>query len=238
MIEVKVFSSNNSPGISQFLYPVTKFELENLKPKVLDDYDHSYFYYDAKTFSAKVRWFNKNGEIQLCGSGAYAVAKYLLQKFSANKVHLITCQNNLSAYSKNSLTHLVLPLIVYDKVEKVFGASVYSYEERGLYFFHLKEKDLLVNVNWQDYYEKLGSPHNIHGIGFFCLEKDKGWVRYFVPWHGREEDYVTGSIHQYLGIIASRQLNLDLIHWQQLSTSPGELKVEVLQSQAIITEVR
>ena len=52
---------------------------------------------------------NKNGAVQLCGSGAYGLALHILNQSTASEITFKTESIHLKAYKENGLIILELP---------------------------------------------------------------------------------------------------------------------------------
>ncbi|MDA8793276.1 hypothetical protein N9N67_08520, partial [Bacteriovoracaceae bacterium] len=154
MIKLSVFSSDKTPGVDQYLHPVREGELKEISPKITDQFDHSFFFFNQKTNTVNVRWFNHHGEIQLCGSGAYATSKYIFEKYELSEINLKTQSKTLKANNINGVTSLSLPLIAFEHREKRSPNNmIYSYPSRGIYLIQVADEKSLIGSRWQDLFK-------------------------------------------------------------------------------------
>ena len=103
----------------------------------------------------------------------------------------------------------------------------------GIYLLHLQDENLLQSDRWIETYLKQQALAGIHAFCAFVWddESGRGVLRYFVPWHGRDEDYVTGSIHQYLTPLVNELYKKKEQIWTQLSASGGRIESACLNGQ-------
>ncbi len=237
---VNVFKNNSKPGICQYLHIFDDKESllsEFEKSRVKDEFDHSYICRDSDE-SIFILWKNKAGEIQLCGSGAFASSWYYLKNNDISKLK-INCKNiQLTAIEQYNQTCLLMPSLISRFCKNTFFGSLFVNEASGIYLMDLKDKDTLNRDDWVEYICNEDKPVNIHGFCVFSWEpkSNLGTLRYFTPWHGRNEDYVTGSIHQYLNPLISKRYNKPHVQtWFQHSLFSGVVKTTSFENGVVLT---
>jgi predicted PhzF superfamily epimerase YddE/YHI9 len=224
-ILIKAFTSQVQTGSPQHLHFFkTESEMNKAAESIVitDNFDHSFVYLDSKD-KVIVTWKNKAGTIQCCGSAAYSLAWLLIKTGNTNKLSINSKHYELSAYLDKEGPILELPKRLPINIKKTTDNCLYVDKPTGIYLLEINEAVQLKNDSWvKDYLEK-EQLEDIHGfcIFYWNKEKRKGKLRYFTPWHGRDEDYVTGSIHQYLSPLIQAKYLASQQEWHQLSTNPG-----------------
>lgn len=177
---------------------------------------------------------NKNGPIQFCGSATYAASNIILNELKINEISLILDNNSMRSFYENGEVILEFDH-KFKKDNFLFENDYFIHKDSGIFFQELTEKSELLNDNYLNriisFWEK--NSIDIHGACFFHYA-DIGSIRYFIPWHGRDEDYITGSIHQYLTPYISHFKKRNEQIWHQLSSSPGILYSKVLDDKVQI----
>lgn len=257
---IRTFCGEHQPGSLQIIHFLSSDEQARSaaqSSKITDEFDHG-FVYLSSTDTASVHWRNKAGEIQLCGSGAYALAWMMLQHEQVTQAQLHTAYRTLIAtsfagkvhssagVSANTAAHVpcasdanacYLSIPCYHPIELeatkvsvkdfvVEGAGrMFVDRGSGIYLLQLNSMNKLANTAWLTTQTELLSSLDIHGFCAFYWDSknNSGKLRYFVPWHGRDEDYVTGSIHQYLTPLVHDLYGAQTQYWQQVSSSHGSL---------------
>ena len=120
-----------------------------------------------------------------------------------------------------------MPSVEVKKIDQLESGDVFVDKNSGIYFLHLKEADRLVNdifvhAQLKFFTEKYSGL--IHGFCAFTWSENRGAVRYFTPWHGRDEDYVTGSMQRYLTPLAFKLFGVESQEWTQRSHSGGLIR--------------
>lgn len=238
-IEIKVFGADDPlTGVIQVLHPIKELkEFDDFK--VFDERDHTFFV-QSDSDAITCRWKNKAGEIQFCGSGAFALCWYLLKVSKRSELKLNVLNQSLNASIKNDVVILTTQKASSSKVKTKLPYSTFFNLESGIYMVEVSntqvlqdpiEKDLILKTLEKE------SEGNIHGLCIFNLLDFYGELRYFSPWHGRSEDYVTGSIHKYLAPVINEYYGRERVFWKQLSSSPGELESWVRGDQVLISGI-
>ena len=225
---IDVFLTDKKPGSPQYLHFFSTQEkmLHSFNDYLVEnEFDHSFIFVD-KSHETHILWKNKDGPIQFCGSGAFAASAFLMKKYDLNQLKLTTPNLELKSYIENGKCRLEMPAKSCSMIKKMNTGDLYVNKETGIFLLLLKEKSLLTNNDWISQLKQELNKENIHGLCLFYWNEneDSGYLRYFVPWHGRDEDYVTGSIHQYLTSLIHQQTGKKNQHWVQGSSLPGELQ--------------
>lgn len=227
---VHSFTDESSPGSPQYLHffnEKSDWEKACSSLTFSDEFDHSIIYRSSESIFL-VQWLNKDGIIQFCGSAAYALAWYAGFEIEMDTVGIHTRHLDLVARKESLQMELNFPEKLVHPLKEILGYPVYGSENDGIYFFDLTKKPgQLKALEIKPFINALQENGNIeiHGLCLFDLSNPKGpnELRYFTPWHGRDEDYVTGSIHQYLTPLVHRIKTEKSQNWRQLSSSPGTL---------------
>ncbi len=216
------------PSLAEF---VASFE----RTEVTDDRDHSFVYFEKDC--AYVRWKNKAGEIQVCGSGAYAVAYFFLTHTEYSQVSLVSKYIELAALrTKNDKVSLSLPIRIPVPCDPIGDHEAFMDSDSGIFFVRLESERDLIDFNFHTFKKFLDPLEEIHGLCMFFWNEAEafGSVRYFCPWHGRDEDSVTGSIHMYLTPLIQKLFGVDQQRWTQLSKNGGELQSMIIENSVIL----
>lgn len=219
---VHAFCSDKDPGSPQYLHLYASYE-EMLssyeQANVNDEWDHSHLY--IKEDNVHIRWKNKKGPIYFCGSGAYAAICFLIEKNKLKKLTLISNDQKFSVKQEHQI-QLEIPSYHSEHLLEREEGNLFHHSKSGIYLFQVRNENDLLN---EDLIKELKDQPEIHGlcVYYWDREKKEGALRYFVPWHGRDEDYVTGSIHQYLTPLVAGLWDAPHQRWRQMSSSPGIL---------------
>ncbi len=226
-ILVQTFNSKLSSGSPQKLHFFkNEIEMQNsfIKYQIKDELDHSFVCFNSKQ-SALVRWKNQAGPIQLCGSAAYALAWIATNHWKLGEFKISSMEYQLNSYLSANGTCLDIPAILPTFINKTEDGLLFLDQRSGIYLLEIQSEEYLVKENWLESYLIKHQLSDIHGFCVFTWDdqKKQGKLRYFTPWHGRNEDYVTGSIHQYLTPLIKNLYAQTKQAWEQLSKSGGEL---------------
>ena len=171
---------------------------------VIDNYiitkDRDYVFYQRRENTFFVRFKNFGGEFSLCGSGLLALAKQLFgrDKFNTDPIVFRTNKDRfIKAKIKDDIVSLELvktPVIKINKNTWRSTSAVYlqNIAKKKLLSLTLEQVKNFPGINrWED---------SIGGYCAFFIEADKKMIhlRYFSPWHGRDEDFATLSIFEHL----------------------------------------
>lgn len=265
-VKIRTFCSSDDnsrktlPGSLQYIHLYSskaRAEFAAANSNVSDGFDHGFVYIESPG-KAYVRWRNIAGEIQFCGSGAYALAWHMLKAETVTQVSLHTIHRTLIADSSGDsaaistnpsikglntascylsipsfhpveVTHFSTKTII-DGLEE--AGHLYVDCTSGIYLLQLNDSETLTDTTWLGSKIEQLSSLDIHGFCAFNWDSEtsSGKLRYFVPWHGRDEDYVTGSIQQYLTSLVHDKYGAQTQHWQQMSSSSGRLLSEYRDS--------
>jgi hypothetical protein len=213
-----------SPQIMHFFESELELETKFDKYQVENEIDHSFIFFNSPN-SAIVKWKNKAGNIQFCGSAAYGISWLVSQFFGAKEFKLYSEKNELSSSTKNGSVYLEIPSILPEALKERDRGNLFLDSESGIYLFQALEESLLLDDQWIKNFLKDDQLLGAHGFCLFFWDKKKntGKLRYFTPWHGRDEDYVTGSIHQYLTPLVHQLYGQSDQSWEQISKNGGRL---------------
>lgn len=193
---------------------------------VNDEYDHSFIYFE-KPALARVLWKNKAGQIQFCGSGAYALAWVIGEVCQLDLFQIHSDCIKLNARHCDEGTFLEFAAKIPDSNVQIMDRKIYFNTASGVYFLCLNNLDEIKNDEFLNNYQLYLAKNfvdNIHGFCAFYWDGVVGHLRYFTPWHGRDEDYVTGSVHQNLTPLVHSLYGAEEQRWIQVSSSKGQLR--------------
>ena len=126
------------------------------------------------------------------------------------------------------------PILKFNSWDRI----IYFNTDSGLFFLSLKNpdeiKDNILLKSYQMYIAERFAG-DVHGFCAFYWYGAAGHLRYFTPWHGREEDYVTGSVHQNLTPLVHSLYNAEEQTWIQLSSSKGQVRSVYLDGKVSIS---
>jgi hypothetical protein len=213
-----------SPQIMHFYESEIELQTNFDKYQVENEIDHSFIYFNSPT-SAIVKWKNKAGNIQFCGSAAYGISWIASQFFGAKEFKLYSEKNKLLSSTKDGAVYLEIPSILPKALKEGERGNLFLDSESGIYLFKALEESLLLDDQWIQNFLKGDQLLGVHGfcLFFWDTKKNTGKLRYFTPWHGRDEDYVTGSIHQYLTPLVNQLYSQANQSWEQVSKNGGRL---------------
>ena len=175
--------------------------------EAIDEYaiskDRDYVFYQQRINTFHVRFKNLGGEFSLCGSGLLALAKYLFshKKFDDNHIIFRTV---LDRFIKAKIVDEVVSLeLVKTPLTKINQNTWLT--NSGVYIQELPndELGLLTIEKVKSFPKDKNLNHLIGGYCAFSIDRDNLHLRYFTPWHGRDEDFATLSVFEHLGDILS-----------------------------------
>ncbi len=233
----RVFSAEGFPGSLQFLHGFSDINEMNTsfeKYYVTDEFDHTFYTKIGET-EYGLRFKNKNGEFSLCGSGAYALAMSL----PPDNLVFKTKSSQILVNTENQKTWIGLEIQNVTEVPAFNARRLFYNEDTGVYLMNAHTKEDLCNSTLINTFVADDEIKQKHGLCVFYCEPNspKAYLRYFSPWHGRDEDYVTGSIHHTLSPLAYKLTHQSKRIWVQNSTSPGIIESEVIESRVWLSEV-
>lgn len=227
----RAFCGKETSGSLQFLHYYKSKELMESDAQsfvVEDAYDHSFVYKESDR--AYVSWKNKAGMIQLCGAASYTLAfEILTQQGEGASLQIISPFCSLRAFYNSGKVFLELPVRKPLFLCSQHFGEVFCFSETGVFLVQLKDREALAKDSFlESCLDFLSEEFKglIHGLCFFHFHSKVGALRYFTPWHGRKEDYVTGSMHSYLAPLINDLFSVSKHMWFQESSSPGVLSVE------------
>ena len=219
-------SLTGSPQVFHFFKSEPELHSFFTQYQVENEMDHSFIYLSSPS-SAQVRWKNKAGPIQFCGSGAYALAWMVSNEFDANEFALSSESREFTSHATAGEVFLEMPNLLPQKVSDSDNdwGHLFLDSDSGIYFLQIFDKNILGNDSWVKDFLEREHPSDIHGFCVFHWDVvlNSGKLRYFTPWHGRDEDHVTGSIHQYLTPLVQQLYCQRQQSWTQASKSGGRV---------------
>lgn len=227
---IDTFHSENLTGSPQQLHFFkNKYSMETSfrESKIKDERDHSFIYYNKDVLH--VLWKNKAGAIQFCGSAAYALAWVTSHHLKVPKIQIHSSHIQLFSLYKSKQTYLEFSTVMPERAKDFYNYKLYIDKSSGIFLLKFNsQKEIRNDQLIQRYLQLLEQDFHqeIHGLCvFFWDQKNlEGKLRYFTPWHGRDEDYVTGSIHRYLSPLIYELYKTTEQIWEQCSASGGLLK--------------
>lgn len=226
LITMNVFSTKTLYGSRQSILLVNAKclitePIQTTQPGI----DYTIAYFDGKN-KANVVWRNHQTMIRFCGSAAYAISYYLLHKYQIPNLTIQSPHVTLHAdYDLDVSLYIPSDTMLPAKVQPFDEGCLFFQPISNVYFLETNDLDAFHQLNWTKD-ELYGLPlHNPHGFSCFYWhdETKTGYVRYFTPWHGREEDSVTGSIQACLTPYVAKTYGCTNQTWIQRSFNGGQL---------------
>lgn len=229
-VSLNTFTSKDTEGSLQHVHicdSLTKRDLLFTALSIKDDTDHSFIYFDEGIIY--IRWKNRAGEIHVCGSGAYASSWLFLNTYNLEKLTLKSPSIELNAMLISDKVILNIPIRPIEVITHFSDYNTFKNKESGIYLIELSSEEILKSANFKKFNKYLSGVDDIHGLCLFYwdVSNNIGFVRYFTPWHGRDEDSVTGSIHQYLTPLINEKYNMCKQKWIQASKPGGIINTSV-----------
>jgi predicted PhzF superfamily epimerase YddE/YHI9 len=160
--------------------------------------DRDYVFYQQRINTFFVRFKNLGGEFSLCGSGILALAKHL---FSTKKLDgkYISFRTISDRFLKAKLVDEIVSLEIVKTPMTQINQNTWL-SNSGVYIQELSKPELKkLTIEDAKRFPKINNlNHLIGGYCAFSRNNDILHLRYFTPWHGRNEDYATLSIFEHL----------------------------------------
>ena len=204
---------------------------------IKEDIDHSFVWKKSED-EFFVLWKNQSGPIEFCGSGAYALASEIRECEGDCVVRIVSHKVNLRLEKKGQNVFLAMHGKLPLQVEGVGEYKLYTYPRTGIYLLQVTSKSELIENKWiGDHIEEIADK-DVHCLCVFYWDEKKavGHLRYFTPRYGRDEDHVTGSIHQFLTPLVASLYKKPEQEWFQHSGNGGFLYSYQKDDQILITE--
>tara|TARA_B100000949_G_C14260593_1_gene442677 strand:+ start:684 stop:1463 length:780 start_codon:yes stop_codon:yes gene_type:complete len=236
-VELDVFCGKSVKGSPQLIHflkepaQIQECKLETMEAGI----DYTLACYDHKE-TVSVQWYNHAGSIQFCGSAAYGLSYYLMRQYGVKYLSILAPHIKVTAHCNSQVRlHIPARTIKFQASDFMNFGALYHYAKSGIYFLEIKEKFMLIDPIWTTEYILSLPLDEPHGLCIFYWEQQKkqGYLRYFTPWHGREEDHVTGSVQQYITPVIHHLYGVSTQHWMQCSSKGGEL-VSEYENDAVI----
>jgi predicted PhzF superfamily epimerase YddE/YHI9 len=236
-LRICVFSTMHLKGSIQFItFVSSKSLLEKTSCHMLPNIDYTLAYFDGIN-QVDVIWKNHQNIIQFCGSAAYGISHYLLHTLGLPNLSIRAPNLTLKANNDSDVT-LKIPAkkINLHTTNFIDLGRLYHHQESGIYFLEVDNKSTLERLHWtvQDLYAL--PLEDSHGFCVFHWQSstNTGYVRYFTPWHGRNEDSVTASIQSYLTPFIAYKHGIYCQSWYQLSRNGGHMKTSIVDDKVHI----
>ncbi|WP_261852729.1 PhzF family phenazine biosynthesis protein [Clostridium folliculivorans] len=194
-----------------------------------------------------IRWFTPEYEVDICGHATLAASHVLLNEikipfdnilYSGNKGIIKACKESNGEISLDfqiDEPEANIPFN-YEEIIKSLGinryVNVFCGKLTGKLVFELQSEEeiRLVKPN----FNKMKDIHidGLKGVGITAnSDNDYDFVtRYFNPWAGVNEDYVTGSVHTLLAQYWSSKKDKSFLKAKQLSSREGEINLHILSN--------
>ena len=202
--------------------------------RIAHDFDCSFVHVESPG-RVNVRWKNRAGPITFCGSGAYAVAGLLLRRVRLRRMVINGRHHRYAVRREGAHIWLYMPQRRVTVLQETKDTRlVYDASEGILLIEFPTDRQVRDTRKIRRHIQRLDVE--LHGVCVFSFDRQRrqGVLRYFVPWHGRDEDYVTGSIHQWLTPLVYRIHRVCRQTWTQLSGSSGTLVSRMAPRQVAI----
>tara|TARA_B100000925_G_scaffold57475_2_gene38094 strand:- start:4617 stop:5348 length:732 start_codon:yes stop_codon:yes gene_type:complete len=195
--EIKLFNN-----LDLYLIELPEIWDEIQISEAIDEYtvpkDRDYVFYQQRINTFFVRFKNLEGEFSLCGSGLLALARHLFstKKFDEN---YISFRTNLDRFFKANLIDNIVSLELVKTPTTKINQNTWL-TNSGVYIQELLKSELeKLTLNDAKNFPKINNlNHLIGGYCAFSRDNDILHIRYFSPWHGRDEDFATLSIFEHL----------------------------------------
>ncbi|MBL4755551.1 MAG: PhzF family phenazine biosynthesis protein [Flavobacteriales bacterium] len=190
---------------------------------------------EQKGDAFNLRWFTPNFEVDLCGHATLASAHILWETGLLNseqnalfhtKSGTLTARNLGSGIELNFPAEIAEPCELPAEIARSLGVNtVYTGQNRMDYLVELESAEALRNLK-PDF--NIMGKVNTRGV----IVTSKSDVpeydflsRFFAPWHGIDEDPVTGSAHCCTGPYWREKLGLEELRAFQASPRGGEVNI-------------
>lgn len=185
-----------------------------------------------------IRWFAKDGEINLCGHGSLGAGAAMLVKYALDKVHFCSQYGDVLIAKQDGLYTLVLPSWIGEscavpaEISDLGVDAIDVFSTRDLVLV-LPSVDAVVHFQADEARLKQLSEH--HALIVTAANGPTGYVlRYFAPKIGIAEDLATGSAQCSLARYWFKKLKTDVLDVNQLSSSGGYFQVQRVSDEAIM----
>ncbi|GFP74820.1 PhzF family phenazine biosynthesis protein [Clostridium fungisolvens] len=192
-----------------------------------------------------IRWFTPQHEVDICGHATLAASHVLFNEikipfdsilYSSNKGIIKACKEDNEEISLDfqiDEPESNIPFN-YEEVIKSLGinkyVNVFCGKLTGKLVFELENEEEIRVVKPDFHSMKDIRIEGLKGVGITASsDNEYDFVtRYFNPWAGVNEDYVTGSVHTLLAQYWSSKKDKNFLKAKQLSSREGELNLNIL----------
>lgn len=194
-----------------------------------------------------IRWFTPEYEVDICGHATLAASHVLLNEikipfdnilYSGNKGIIKACKEDNEEISLDfqiDEPETNIPFN-YEEIIKSLGinkyVNVFCGKLTGKLVFELENEEEIRVV--KPNFDAMKEIHieGLRGVGI-TASSENGYdfvTRYFNPWAGVNEDYVTGSVHTLLAQYWSSKKDKNFLKAKQLSSREGEVNLHILSN--------
>ncbi|WP_160679534.1 PhzF family phenazine biosynthesis protein [Clostridium sp. C8-1-8] len=209
-------------------------------------YSETAFILDFRDNIYSIRWFTPEYEVDLCGHATLAASHVLLNDIKIPFDSILYSYNNgviKASSEEDGKIGMDFPMdepeanicFDYSEIQRALGVSQYNNvilgKHTGKLVFELKDEKSVTAINPDFEMLKHISIQGLKGVGVTAtsLEQQYDFVtRYFNPWAGVNEDYVTGSVHTLLAKYWSVKKNKHDLKAKQLSSREGEIELHII----------
>lgn len=191
-----------------------------------------------------LRWFNGEHEIQFCGHATLALA-WWLNKTHSKSLPFHSAFDTFDAVSQHGKVWLTAPTLTPERqTSTAFDISALKVQPITRYF-EQSTKTLLIECGsktevaaWIPDFELLNSwsRDSIGALILFSRADDsyQGYLRYFAPWYGKNEDTATGSAMRLLFPLIEKPESNEAQMVKQLSPKGGVITVMRYDASSIL----
>ncbi|WP_252034134.1 PhzF family phenazine biosynthesis protein [Vibrio sp. SCSIO 43135] len=185
-----------------------------------------------------IRWFAKDGEINLCGHGSLGAGAAIISKYKLENVLFSSKYGDVSIAKSNGVYTLTLPswegkpCVVPTEISDLAVDAIEAFSTRDLVLV-LPSVDSVMSFQPDD--ARFKQLNNYHAVIVTAANGENGYVlRYFAPKIGISEDLATGSAQCSLAPYWFDKLDSDSLQVHQLSSSGGYFGVKRISDDSIV----
>lgn len=191
----------------------------------------------AFVYNNTIRWFTPVKEMPICGHATLAAVKVLSETSDKSSFSFNYLGGEILAeVDESGWISLTFPIDPFKSVEvdsQLISSLGLGQVEEAIYGEKTGKMVFIVNRDYDlssieaDYKALLQyKGRYINGVGVSKTGRYDSVTRYFNPWAGVDEDFVTGSVHTLLYSYWSDKLDRDELTCYQASSRPGIIKMK------------
>ncbi|MGB7603871.1 MAG: PhzF family phenazine biosynthesis isomerase [Lutisporaceae bacterium] len=189
-----------------------------------------------------LRWFTPKIEVPLCGHATIATSKILFDVIGIkdNELKYITKSGILKSRKHQGKISINFPIDQPEEIEAPqlllqtlgigkFVNCIYGKQTKKL-VIHVSNSHEILDINPDfEKMKNLSFDIDVKGVGVTAQGNDSyDFIsRYFNPWAGVNEDFVTGSVHTLLAPYWAKLLGKNELKAYQASSRGGELELRL-----------